>query len=64
MATAIFTLHNGDVATFDNPHTSKSDLRAKIEGAMSGGNPNLVLLPMSGPTLTLKKTDIKNIEYR
>lgn len=57
-------MRNGDIATFDNPHTSKSELRAKIDGAMSGANPDLVLLPATGPLLAMKKTDIKDITYR
>lgn len=64
MATAIFELHNGDVVTFENPHASKSELRAKVEAARNGSStPSMILIPVKGAPITLDKADIKSVEY-
>lgn len=64
MATVIFRLYSGDVATQDNPHTSKAALKERIERAMKGPYSVITLVPQAGgPVIQIEKSDIKAISY-
>lgn len=65
MATAVFTVRgSSEPVMFIEPSLNARQLEAKIDRSMEGPNPNLALMPQSGPVIAMRKADILSISYR